>query len=82
MSRWRNEGDDMLTVLVINSKGGSGKTTLTTNFASYYANKKSKTEVACGRMEPVKLLASPIIRISERHKHRQCITKIETSTKF
>ncbi|MEQ1527057.1 MAG: ParA family protein [Gallionella sp.] len=33
----------MLTVLVINSKGGSGKTTLSTNLASYYASKKHKT---------------------------------------
>ena len=29
----------MLTILVINSKGGSGKTTLTTNLAAYYAGK-------------------------------------------
>lgn len=35
----------MLTILVINSKGGSGKTTLTTNLASYYANKDFKTAI-------------------------------------
>ena len=29
----------MRTILVINSKGGCGKTTVTTNLASYYANK-------------------------------------------
>jgi cytidylate kinase len=33
----------MQTILVINSKGGSGKTTLTTNLASYYASKKIRT---------------------------------------
>ena len=35
----------MLTILVINSKGGSGKTTVTTNIASYYANKDLKTAI-------------------------------------
>ena len=35
----------MRTILVINSKGGSGKTTLTTNLASYYASKKVKTAI-------------------------------------
>lgn len=35
----------MLTALVINSKGGSGKTTLSTNLASYYANKQNKTAI-------------------------------------
>lgn len=35
----------MRTILVINSKGGSGKTTLTTNLASYYASKKVRTAI-------------------------------------
>jgi chromosome partitioning protein len=35
----------VLTILVINSKGGSGKTTLTTNLASYYASKKIRTAI-------------------------------------
>ncbi len=35
----------MLTILVINSKGGAGKTTITTNLASYYAGKKFKTAI-------------------------------------
>jgi chromosome partitioning protein len=35
----------MQVILVINSKGGSGKTTLTTNLASYYASKKLKTAI-------------------------------------
>jgi chromosome partitioning protein len=35
----------MLAILVINSKGGSGKTTLTTNLASYYASKGLKTAI-------------------------------------
>jgi chromosome partitioning protein len=35
----------VLTILVINSKGGSGKTTVTTNLASYYANKAVKTAI-------------------------------------
>jgi len=35
----------MRAILVINSKGGSGKTTLTTNLASYYASKKFKTAI-------------------------------------
>lgn len=35
----------MQTILVINSKGGSGKTTLTTNLASYYACKGHKTTI-------------------------------------
>jgi len=35
----------MRTILVINSKGGSGKTTLTTNLASYYASRKIRTTI-------------------------------------
>lgn len=35
----------MLSILVINSKGGSGKTTLTTNIASFYAGKELKTAI-------------------------------------
>jgi chromosome partitioning protein len=35
----------MSTVLVINSKGGSGKTTITTNLASYYALSKIPTAI-------------------------------------
>lgn len=35
----------MQAILVINSKGGSGKTTLTTNLASYFAKKGHKTAI-------------------------------------
>ena len=35
----------MLTVLVINSKGGSGKSTLSTNLASYFASQKARTAI-------------------------------------
>lgn len=35
----------MQAILVINSKGGSGKTTLTTNLASYFATKGHKTAI-------------------------------------
>ncbi len=35
----------MRTILVINSKGGAGKTTLSTNLASYYANQKFRTAI-------------------------------------
>ena len=35
----------MRTILVINSKGGSGKTTLTTNLASYYASQNFRTAI-------------------------------------
>ena len=35
----------MQTILVINSKGGCGKTTITTNLASYYAAKGRKTAI-------------------------------------
>jgi chromosome partitioning protein len=35
----------MQSILIINSKGGSGKTTLTTNIASYFASKNHKTAI-------------------------------------
>jgi chromosome partitioning protein len=35
----------MLTILIINSKGGSGKTTVSTNLASFYASKEFKTAI-------------------------------------
>ena len=35
----------MRTILVINSKGGSGKTTLTTNLASYFASQNIRTAI-------------------------------------
>jgi len=35
----------MQTILIINSKGGSGKTTLTTNIASYFASRNHKTTI-------------------------------------
>ncbi len=35
----------MRTILVINSKGGAGKTTVTTNLAGYYASQKIRTAI-------------------------------------
>ena len=35
----------MRTILVINSKGGAGKTTLTTNLAGYYASQNMRTAI-------------------------------------
>lgn len=35
----------MRTILVINSKGGAGKTTVTTNLAGYFASQKSRTAI-------------------------------------
>lgn len=35
----------MRTILVINSKGGAGKTTVSTNIAGYYASQKSRTAI-------------------------------------
>jgi len=35
----------MQTILIINSKGGSGKTTITTNIASYFASRNHKTAI-------------------------------------
>ena len=35
----------MQTILIINSKGGSGKTTITTNIASYFASRHHKTAI-------------------------------------
>jgi len=39
------KGYKVLTILVINSKGGSGKTTLTTNLARYYATRQQRTAI-------------------------------------
>lgn len=41
----RNRGSELLNILVINSKGGSGKTTLTTNLAGYYASRSFRTAI-------------------------------------
>ena len=38
-------GDSMKTYLIVNSKGGTGKTTVSTNVASYYAAKGFKTAI-------------------------------------
>jgi chromosome partitioning protein len=40
---WARLGNYMFTVTVVNSKGGAGKTTLSTNIASYYAKSNYKT---------------------------------------
>jgi chromosome partitioning protein len=41
----QKQGVKVLTILVINSKGGSGKTTLTTNLAGYFASRKCRTAI-------------------------------------
>lgn len=41
----RIRGNELLNILVINSKGGSGKTTVTTNLASYYASRNFRTAI-------------------------------------
>lgn len=50
---WRDEKPftrDTRTILIVNSKGGSGKTTLATNLASYYADRG--TAVALADFDP------------------------------
>lgn len=41
----KRAGSDMRTILVINSKGGCGKTTVTTNIASYYAAANARVAI-------------------------------------
>src|SRR5437588_228917 len=51
------------TTLVINSKGGSGKTTVTTNIASYFAARKIPTAIVAYRARASMPVYQPLERV-------------------